>query len=414
MTSEELAKTLASRLRGAGLVPRVRRTGKLHTLEVEGAGRAAEVTCSVMSSAATEFWQGDLRASQMGRIALFGTLEPRPGPMYRIQLHERKTIVRAAARNVEDALSCVRRWLVGNTLQELHAELPELGWQITALLRHGVGFDNVELIGDGSRCRAWLYGDGGACSISTKLDALDDCTFYLGLEPIAHVAALADPYTIAQLWLHDRPRVRVLAEIVRGLVIEPDADLLESDPAQWSWRRLRARAPLSLHDLIDALASSPAASAFYAYEDGDALQLSASSHAPWAIEGLPRITRDTSIAAVDALLAAAPHCPFYGTGRRIERDRLEAALRERGSELRPKLIQRALEPRVVVAATGKYSGNVEELKHTPAQRWCHVAGTTVELGSSHGWVPCDSLDDIADVVIRYLDDWAQPESLVRN
>ena len=106
-------------------------------------------------------------------------------------------------------------------------------------------------------------------------------------------AAMDDIPGAVAVWLIDGVPLRALAARVAGARLERHAEVLETDPARWHWLHVRDRigddrdvlAPL--RPLIEVLAASPVATAFYTYSSLNRLCFSASSHFPWVNDGLP-------------------------------------------------------------------------------------------------------------------------------
>ena len=120
------------------------------------------------------------------------------------------------------------------------------------------------------RTELWVYGGDRSCKVVAGETAFA-CGFFLGQAQVAFGPELGNIPAAVAAWLIARVSVRLLATHVRGVELEPYADVLETDPPRWHWLHVRDRisdpsdvlAPL--RELIGRLATSPVATTFYSY-----------------------------------------------------------------------------------------------------------------------------------------------------
>jgi hypothetical protein len=161
-----------------------------------------------------------------------------------------------------------------------------------------------------------------------------------------------------------------------------------------------------LRALIEALAASPIATAFYSYSSLNRLCFSASSHYPWVHDGLPVITQTgdgdylvdetrcdlaQALVLVERTLAAYPVRPFFGSAPDHELPRLIELFESQESALRPRVEQSGAWYRLVVA-NGLRQCEVRDrhVMFTQATRRFDLA--------------YPSLDDAVSGIRRYLQD----------
>ena len=217
---------------------------------------------------------------------------PYEGPEYFVIAREGDThVMDGRTRQVADAIACARAWLAGADRERLAGEVPfldqrgrasrALAARLDPHLRHDVG-DPL-----------WVTGDGRSCRVEPGDDEDSSCAFFLGQAQVAMGAAMDDIPGAVAVWLIDGVPLRALAARVAGARLERHAEVLETEPARWHWLHVRDRigddrdvlAPL--RPLIEVLAASPVATAFYTYSSLNRLCFSASSHFPWVNDGLP-------------------------------------------------------------------------------------------------------------------------------
>jgi hypothetical protein len=254
-----------------------------------------------------------------------------------------------------------------------------LAGQLDPRLRHDAGGDpSYDL---------WVYGDGRLCCVKPRDDATFFCEFFLGQAQVAEGAEIDDIPGAVAVWLGEQVPLRALSVRVAGVTLEHHAEMLETDPARWHWLHVHDRiaddgdvlAPL--RPLIEMLADSPIATAFYTYSSLNRLCFSASSHFSWMVHGLPvvwpakrgacvvatagRETTDgwgyedaipcdfpRAATVIEEMLAAAPVRPFFGSEPHHDLPLLAACFARQGSTLRPRLVQRRAWYDLIVSDAG--------------------------------------------------------------
>ncbi|HVE84170.1 MAG TPA: hypothetical protein VND93_15035 [Myxococcales bacterium] len=280
-------------------------------------------------------------------VVLFDQTDEAPANDWKERLRANEPgIASGKTRAAGEVVACVKAWLAGVGLEALMLESPfivrrsrELHAFVEALpprLQREIGGDpwfKMSISVDGRSC--WTNGES------------DPATCFFSLDPEL-IASMRGPVGAVQAgiiaWLVDRVPAGVLAGL--GAELKPHAEVLEADPARWHWLRMRDRLDdpkdvlRALRPLIQALAESPIATRFFCFSSLDRLCFSASSHYPWVREGLPIIQAanggdayriqlepddflrpvggpdyrlSEAVERIEAVLAAAPVQPFFGS-----------------------------------------------------------------------------------------------------
>lgn len=453
--NERMAHDLAKRLVKVGVPARPLGRGVHWRVDVGPIGtRALLVHCfwydAEISGLILEMNPGNQRKALHARRHAY------EGPEYHVIASEGDTrIMDGRTTQVADAVACVRAWLAGADRARLMREVPFLdqkGRAIRALaarldprLRHHVNGDpSYDL---------WVYGDGRSCTVTTTNNGSLACAFLLGQAQVALVdgAEIDDIPGAVTLWLVEGVPLQVLAVGVAGLTLERHAEVLETDPARWHWLHFHDRivddrdvlAPL--RPLLELLAASPVATAFYTYSSLWRLCFSASSHYPWVDAGLPIVwpTKDgacfvatlgtetsggryenaiscdfpRAAKRIEEMLAGAPVWPFFGSEPHHDLPLLSACFARQGSTLRPRLVQRRQWYDLVVSDhagarscdIGVHRASVEDATGYLSARWSTIDDTVravrryLEEGATLDAIAADS--DATYVSRRSISDW---------
>ena len=213
---------------------------------------------------------------------------PYEGPEYLVILNEGgRRVADGRSRDAADVIACASTWLAHGNLDRLAREVPFIGEKDRAMCALAGRLD-PELrweIGSDPAYELWVSGGDRSCKVVAGETAFA-CGFFLGQAQVAFGPELGNIPAAVAAWLIARVSVRLLATHVRGVDLEPYADVLETDPPRWHWLHVRDRisnpsdvlAPL--RELIGRLATSPVATTFSAYSSLYWLCFSASSHVP--------------------------------------------------------------------------------------------------------------------------------------
>jgi hypothetical protein len=438
--NERIARDLAKRLVAVGVPARVQGAGVHWHVDVGPIGtRALVVHCCWYDRALSGLMLGMNPANQ--RKTLRATRQTYEGPEYVVIAREGDTrIMDGRTKQPADAVACARAWLAGGDRERLAGEVPFLdqkGRAIRALaarldprLRQDVG-------GDFSYDELWVYGDDRSCRVIPRDDATSFCEFSLGQATVAESAEIDDIPGAVAVWLIEGVPLRALAVRVAGVMLERHAEVLETDPARWHWLHVHDRiaddhdvlAPL--RPLIETLAASPVATAFYTYSSLNGLCFPASSHFPWVVHGLPVVCpakdgacfvatlgRETSdgwyedmtrchfpraATLIEEMLAAAPVRPFFGSEPHYDLPLLAACFARQGSTLRPRLVQRRAWYDVIVSDDA-------------GARSCRIGvrHATFEDGAGRLTTAWGTIDDTVRAVCRYLEEGATLDAIAAD
>ncbi len=342
------------------------------------------------------------------------TEPPREGAEYLTVLHEHQALV-ADGRTADLAAvqAAVKAWLAGRTLTELETIAPYVDAEGRVMRAIAAGIDPAlrrDLGGDPSY-ELWVYGNGRSCRARHRGNGVE-CTFWFGPAQIAYGHDLVDVPSVIHAWLVDHPSIGELPTRVPGVTLGRHAEVLAENPPRWHWLHVLDRianpddvlAPLG--PLINSLAGSPIATRFYCYSSLNRLCFSASSHYPWVNENLPMIEPgpdgavyvdgvsrelDNAVAAIEALLRAAPVAPFFGNRADYDYRMLGETLARAGSTWRPQLRQRSQWLYLVGAGQDG--------------RECTINGLHVQFteGDTHVDTTWPTFDDVAEVVRRFCE-----------
>jgi hypothetical protein len=355
--ADELARTLCA----TGIEARATGRGVHWKVEVApGAARSLVVHC---------FWY-DARVSGLflGMNPANGRSHVRRGPVaregaeYMVKAHEGGAcVVDGRTGLASEVVVCTRAWVGGATLEALSSIAPFMDQKGRAMRAIATRLDarlRFSLGGDPSY-DLWIYGSNRSCRV-TEYDGEVDCALFVGQAQMAFVSRAADVPALTSWWLLEQVPVSLLKHLP-DVELERHAEVLEVEPARWHWLHVgdRLRNPhdvlAPLGDLVAALAARPLPSSFFSFSSLNRFCFSASSHSPWVNRGLPTIapagdgayevngTRcdlARAVELVEAILAAYPVRPFFGSAPHHQLSLVSDALARQGSTLRPFLQQR--------------------------------------------------------------------------
>jgi len=415
---EASARSLATKLASARIAAQAEGAGVHWRVEVnKGESRSLTIHCFWYEAAVSGLLRGVNAANSRA-----GTWRrsPRPyqGAEYLVILHEGgKGVADGRTRKEAEAVKCARRWVGGESLDEVSRRLTFVDEKPRALRGIAAGLDTRLRwdIGPEPSCELWVYGDGRSCAITPSAGVVS-IGFHVGQARVARAENLGDLPDAVAAWLVARVAHGDLAKRT-GVTLERHAEFIESMPARWHWLHVLDRitdpddvlAPQ--RPLIEALAASPVVSEFYSFSSHYWLCFSASSHYPWVNDGLPTVVaagqneyivdatrRDRglrysvaeAVERIEAALASYPVRPFFGSAPHYELPALGASLQRCGSALRPAVVQR---------------GGWHRLEVASGTRTCEVSENHVTFAEGSavlrtGW---RSLDDAASAIVRYLE-----------
>jgi hypothetical protein len=358
--------------------------------------------------------------------------EPRyRGPVYFIDAQrDGQTVLRASLRDAGETIDAILDWLTHGSRErlELREQSIELR-QHLALKRISEHFKQLNFWEHEQDL--WLYGEGRSAKLSHSSSGFV-CSFLVGPAQVALGVGSTDYLPALEAWILDRISSSALATLDPTIKLEPRGELIEHDPARWHWGYLLDRvaephnALAPMKQLVEALASSKTATAFYTFEEEGRLCFSATSHAPRVSERLPRASRHgdaytieavhaesrwervegvglaAATRAIEQMLAASPLQPVFGSARHHDLQQLTAALRRIGSPLRPLLHQHRNSYELIVYATD-----------TP--RHVTVEGKRVffgEIWQEDHPIDWPNLDDAARAIEEYCVRYASLESII--
>jgi hypothetical protein len=415
--NERAAHALVEKLGRAGIDAHVSGTGVHWHVDVGPAGgRTLLVHCFWYDRAISGLMLGMNPVNARSRLQSART--PYDGPEYLVTLSDGgRRLADGRTHEVESVVACARTWLAGGGLEQLAHEAPfvdQKGRAMRALARR-LDPDLRWQVGGDPSYELWVYGDGRSCKVQAEGEAVA-CNFLLGQAQVARAGKVDDVPEAVEAWLVDRLSLRDLTARVLGLELERHAELVETDPARWHWMHVRDRIANSsdvlagLRDLIEALASNPVATKFYTYSSLYRLCFSASSHYPWVNDGLPVVARDrngdylvgetrcdlrAAFDLIEKTLVAYPVRPFFGSAPHHELPTVQACFVQRGSALRPRLVQEGAWYHLLVT------------DETGARR-CTLSDRSVTLADETGQLIAvwPTVDGAVRAVSRYCEDGA--------
>jgi hypothetical protein len=366
---ERTARRLATALVTAGIDARAHGEGVHWRVEVEGDGtRSAKVHCFWYEGGGGVRELGTSAGNQRYRLGVVGSTYA--GATYVVTLAERDARgVDGRTTSERDAVDGVRRWLGGERVDALAQALPFVDGERRTLRALATRLDprlRWELA-DELGTELWVYAGDRSCSFRGSYDA-NVCSFRFGQVQLA-LGVVADPPGAVAAWLVDGVAVDDLAARAPGVVLERHAGVLAIDPLRWHWLHMRDRitdpedALAELRPLIERLAESPIATAFYCDSSLSWLCFSASSHYPHVARDLPVVGRttdgtyrvdkrpcdlDTAVALIEHRLSASPARPFFGSKVHFDIPYISAHFERRGSALRPRAVLRKDTYRLIV------------------------------------------------------------------
>jgi hypothetical protein len=312
----------------------------------------------------------------------------------------------------DDILACAGAWIGGATLDAVVLSAPFVDQRRRAARRLAEQLPSGlrrEISGDPAY-ELWVYGENRACKVEAG-DGTVSSALLLGQAQVAFAAEVEDFVGAVTAWLIDGVSIRELVERAPSVEMERHAEVLEVDPARWNWLHLRDRmldaadvlAPLRA--LIAALATSPVCTKFFTFSSLSRLCFSASSHYPWVNKGLPPIGAHAdgrywvgstsgdlphAVESIEAMLATYPVPPFFGSAPHHELPLLAACLAQRGSKLRPRLVQHRAFYALVV---------------DNGPRRCDVSDRSVTFvdGARRHGATYPSLEEAAGSIVQYLE-----------
>lgn len=360
---ERIARALDVRLRSA-LPAEVRLHGKgVHwRVDVAHGPRTCQINC---------FWYGPVAGLMLGmnpanaRVANRPQYAVRTGPEYLVAFYDaERRHAGGRAHDEASVVASVRAWCEGRTIDELALAWPYVDRtrrRLRALLapiEHACGDVARCVIEQTGLYELWIYGAGRSCRVHVGDDSRVGLSLLLGPAQVAFGFADDAPAIVAR-WM----RGATLGQLANaGITVEPHAELLErGEAAAWHWHHFRARIAdpsdvlAELRPLLERLAERPLVTSFFTYSSLNRLCFSASSHFPWVDDGLPvvspsrhgdiyvddeRRSIDGAVERIEAVLAAYPVTPFFGSAVNLEIAPLDAELAAQGSAQRAALVQR--------------------------------------------------------------------------
>jgi hypothetical protein len=435
LPNDAAAQALVATLRAAGIHAQIREGGAPCPVQVAPVGsRAIFVHC---------FWyERTLTGSHSARPKSALVLGMNPAnartrltrvPVRREELEyfvilQENGVRVADGRTVvaEEVVACAQAWLAAVELDALARAVPFVDRKrrairaIAARLGPRVRWD-LEADPAYEVWEVWAYGDGRSCKLAWD-DHVVACGFFVGQAQVAFAQALDDVGYATSAWLLEALCLRELAARVRGVELERHAEILEVDPARWHWLHVRDRMadPADVlapqRELLEELAASSVASAFYTYSSLNRLCFSASSHFPWVDQGLPIVTRDgdgpygvgnvrcglaRAKELIESALAAHPIRPFFGSAPHHECRLIAEHLARQGTALRPRLEQHRQYYDLVVASGARRC----VVSHG------HVRFTEAERHLNRQYL---SVDDTVAAISRFLERGASFDDLAPN
>lgn len=382
--SLQLAHQLIARLHGAGLEARIAEApGELaRVIAGSAAARSLQISCTWYQA------PSDHAPKIVANAVLYNDrerLEPsevssETGPRFSVSAYRGDAfLLFGLSPRIDAVVDAAALWISEDAPERLEELALFLGNE-RALEQMAARFSSrlrVEI----EHASLWIYGDGEgprrACHFRHSVNGFA-CSFLAGPSQVALGVGSPDYFPAMAAWLFDRVSLPALVAADPSIQIEPHAELLEEDPARWHWAHLLERVAqpgdslAPLRPLVEALAGSPIATAFFSYSSGRELCFSASSHERWVDEGLPRVSLrgdayvieavggETSparlvtselrgaVLAIEAALEAAPVRPFFGARAHLDFARWTEAFERAQSPLRPLLLQCGSDHDVVV------------------------------------------------------------------
>lgn len=319
------ARALAQLMTDVGLDAEVSGDGVHWQVDVALGPRGVRVHCFHLDPAMTGLMLGMNPAN--ARMSLSPSSAVSEGAQYLVRVSDAgKHIAEGRTPDAAAAVMCAVLWLQGKQVDSVALTTPFLDEE-PRLLRQAAETlhpslqssvdDRARLTICAERLERW-------CEVRVVDEGLW-CSFRIGQAQAAALAGQIELHEPTRLWLVEKTPVERLALSIAGVRVEPHAQLIESDPAQWHWLRLLERiqdpedvlAPL--RDFIEALSKNPTARRFYSYSSFYRFCLSASSHYPWVDEGLPIVERSREGAwFVDEVRCASMQAALEVTVKRLE------------------------------------------------------------------------------------------------
>ena len=363
---EREAHGLAAELTAAGFAAQVSGAGEHWQVEVGAAERSLWIHCFWYDEALADPSIDAAPGRRIGpspnnnsrRILQAPPRRPHHGPEFLVMLLEDEAgVAEGRARRAAEVVTCVRGWLAERLSLEqlvLGAPFVDAGRRVALALAAQLPPPLTYRLGGDPSFELRVEHEGRSCVLQ-EIDGAVTCAFLLGPAQLACCQHLTDVGAATSAWLLERAPlpelVARMAELAPPCLVELErhAEVLALDPTRWHWLRLveRVASPYPcnilkpLRALVEVLSQSPIATTFYPFSSHYILRFSASSHFPWVVEGLPLVVRApdgpylfqahhyapeehcdlaTAVARIEAVLAACPVRPFFGTADDLQPD----------------------------------------------------------------------------------------------